>query len=295
MVSFLPPIWQVPGENRVQPFNADNGFSACINRFPDSHHIIAGDMNAHHNSWDKTKTSEDEIGQDIYSWLIDGSNMLLGNSGGFHTLKSKRNGSNSTPDLTLYSNGINFSKWKTLNPCTSDHIPITFEINLFDNLEIPNVRNNAKKTKYCFKKANWPKFNIELRKQISLAPLPDSSNVHSRCSRFSNALQKAGKTIPRGCREDPVPWWDDDIDIEIEKRDALLKESTESIEKKELYQQQCREVIRTINAKQSACWKEFATSLRYGSKPSHTASMVKAINREQRSSESLVIFKIKKN
>lgn len=45
---YIPPIRHTIGENRIQRFNADNVLNKCIESCLISHHVLAGDINAHH-------------------------------------------------------------------------------------------------------------------------------------------------------------------------------------------------------------------------------------------------------
>ena len=97
------------------------------------------------------------------------------------------------------------------------------------------------------------------------------------------------KTIPQGCRQDPVPWWDDELDEAIFER-TRLKEVRDSLvsaipiaERQESYKAQARRVQQLIMSKRQATWQKFATDhLKYTAGPKRTASMIKHLTREPR-------------
>ena len=41
------------------------------------------------------------------------------------------------------------------------------------------------------------------------------------------AFRTAARTLPQGCRKDPVPWWDDSLDYLISERDSLREDITD--------------------------------------------------------------------
>ena len=101
--------------------------------------------------------------------------------------------------------------------------------------------------------------------------------------------QASVAAIPRGCRFDPVPFWCEEIDKLILIRDQRRLDAHESEEQRVEWISACRDVVNLINEKREECWKEFASTLRYGSAAGKTANAVKSIGREARSSSSIVI------
>jgi hypothetical protein len=97
------------------------------------------------------------------------------------------------------------------------------------------------------------------------------------------------KTLPQGCRQDPVPWWDDELDEAIFERTRLkeIRDSLTSVipiaERQESYQVQARKVQQLILSKRRDTWQKFATDqLKYTAGPKRTASMIKHLTREPR-------------
>ncbi len=116
-----------------------------------------------------------------------------------------------------------------------------------------------------------------------------TNEVEIENRRITESFRKAMKTLPQGCRQDPVPWWDDEFDEAIFER-TRLKElrdnplSTVPIaDRQESYQAQARRVQQLILLKRRATWQKFATDhLKYTAGPKRTAAMIKHLTREPR-------------
>ena len=82
---------------------------------------------------------------------------------------------------------------------------------------------------------------------------------------IANAFQRAMKTLPQGCREDPVPWWDEELDEAIYMRSRLKKirdmpATDEIMQMRQLeYNEQAARVQQLILSKRKAAWQRFAT------------------------------------
>ena len=121
---------------------------------------------------------------------------------------------------------------------------------------------------------------------------PHSKFLELENRRISAAFQSAMKTIPQGCRQDPVPWWDEEIDDAIILRAQLRKIRDDktadpaTLEERTLNYKQQADVTRDlIRSKRTASWQKFATdNLRYSSDSRRTASMIKILDRTERPS-----------
>jgi hypothetical protein len=100
------------------------------------------------------------------------------------------------------------------------------------------------------------------------------------------------KTIPQGCRLDPVPWWDDEIDDAITPRAQLRKIRDDrnadpaTLKLRALnYKTQAEATRELIRTKRSASWQKFTTdNLKYSADSRRTASMIKLLDRTERPS-----------
>ena len=107
--------------------------------------------------------------------------------------------------------------------------------------------------------------------------------------KVAKTFKMALKTMPQGCRQDAVPWWNDELDDAIYERTRLqqirdLPFSDIPIEERQLqYRTQASIVHQLILAKRCAMWQSFATDyLKYTAGPKRTAAMIKLLTRESR-------------
>ena len=103
---------------------------------------------------------------------------------------------------------------------------------------------------------------------------------------INECFRVAAKGLPRGCRVDPVLWWDEEIDAAI-----ILRELLRSMADEEpglhlaAFQDQVAAVNTLIRQKKTESWRNFtSTTLRYGLNPAQAAAIFKHMNREARAS-----------
>ena len=121
---------------------------------------------------------------------------------------------------------------------------------------------------------------------------PRSNLLELENRRISAAFHSAMKTILQGCRQDSVPWWDDEIDDAIILRAQLRKIRDDKTadpatleERTQNYKRQADVKRDLIRSKRIASWQKFATdNLRYSSDSRRTASMIKILDRTERTS-----------
>jgi len=167
---------------------------------------------------------------------------------------------------------------------------------------MPRERTKPKITKFCYEKADWSRFNKvfaeeyknykdaeRLGKRKKKIKMFRTNEVEIENRRITQAFRKAMKTLPQGCRQDPVPLWDEELDEAIVER-VRLKELRDNplstipiADRQVLYQEQARRVQQLIMSKRRATWQKFATDhLKYTAGPKRTASMIKHLSREPR-------------
>ena len=287
---YIPPIWEgLEGETRVQKFKADNVFAKCLANSPDSLHIIAGDSNSHCSLWDSYIL--DDIGDDIYEFIIDYGLQCANN--GQHTLIRKNDSNRSSPDITLFTEGLSISNWGIVSSVgSSDHIPITYNVFVGDNAECERPRSCPRLTKYSWKKVDWDVFNSDLSDcfQSSDMSTKQESNIHFRSNRFNKCFKKASKKLPRGCRKDPVPWWDDEIDVAILYRNDLADRLIDDTSLHDDWIKACKDVQKLVKNKRQSSYREFASSLNYTKSAAKVAAVFKAIDREPRSTSCVALL-----
>ena len=281
-----------------------NTLTACLNKGPDQ--IIAGDFNAHSSIWDaRENIIPNQDGEAIEEWITSHNVQCANNGEPTYTCKVSRR--KYAIDLTFQAGKMKVCDWRTVpEPSFSDHACASYTL-YWDDLdrndgEIPRERTKPKITKFCYEKADWSRFNrvfAEAYKNYKDAERMGkkkrkikryrTNEVEIENRRITESFRKAMKTLPQGCRQDPVPWWDDELDEAIfertrlkELRDNLL--STVPIgDRQEAYHVQARRVQQLILSKRKATWQKFATDhLKYTAGPKRTASMIKHLTREPR-------------
>ena len=215
------------------------------------------------------------------------------------------------------------SDWRTIPSLGfSDHTTIAFNIrgdNIADMGEKARQRTTKKETKFCYAKADWKKFNrqfdnayrnfVDTLRKLKIRRKRHATNRFSRIQhryvirprsnplelenrQISAAFQSAMKTLPQGCRQDPVPWWDDDIEdamilcAQLRKiRDDKTANPATLEERIQNYKRQADVTRDLIRYKRTASWQKFATdNLRYSSDSRRTAKMIKILDRTERPS-----------
>ena len=281
-------------------FTAEHSLTACLHRGPNQ--VIVGDFNAHSSIWDARGHLPNQDGEDIEEWITSHDVQCANN--GETTYTCKRTRKKFAIDLVFPAGKIKVSDWRPLpEPSFSDHECVAYDIH-WDELdrftgEIPRQRTTAKISKFCYDKADWRKFNKVFQDAyINYKDPPRIRNRKKKIKRsrknvvelenrnIANAFKKAIKTLPQGCRQDSVPWWDDEIDDAIYERTRLkeirdLQVSDIPFEMKQLqYQEQAAIVQQLILSKRRATWQRFATDhLRYAAGPKRTAAMIKLLAR----------------
>ena len=284
-----------------RPAFTTNTLTACLNRGPNQ--IIAGDFNAHSSMWDaREDIMPNHDGEDIEEWVTNNNVQCANNGEPTYTCKTSRR--KYAIDLTFQSGSMKVCDWRTTS--FSDHACVSYAL-FWDDLDradggMPRNRTKPKITKFCYEKADWRKFNrvfaevyrtykdaerVGKRKKKIKRYRTNEVEIENR--RITQAFRKAMKTLPQGCRQDPVPWWDDELDEAIFERTRLkeVRDSPASIipigERQELYKAQARRVQQLIMSKRRATWQKFATDhLKYTAGPKRTASMIKHLTREPR-------------
>ena len=315
---YNPPVSSRPRDRHG--FSAEYTLSACARQGPN--HIICGDFNAHSITWDSVKdVVESEEGAEIEE-LLRKNSAALGNTGD-STLRHSTTRKRSAVDLSIHMGDVIISDWRTIPALGfSDHTTIAFNIRrdiIANSGEKARQRTAKKETKFCYAKADRKKFNRQFdnayrnfvdtprkrkvrRKhyatkrssqiQYRYITRPRSNPLELENRRISAAFQSAMKTIPQGCRRDPVPWWDEEIDDAIILRAQLRKirgdktADPATLEERTLNYKRQADVTRDlIRSKRTASWKKFATdNLRYSSDSRRTSSMIKILGRTERPS-----------
>ena len=177
--------------------------------------IITGDWNARNTIWFSDNTCSK--GEDLEE-IFDELNMIVIDQDKPTHISTAYN-SSSHIDVTITSPSMATSlEWNTLDDTYgSDHFPIEIILTIANN-------EMNQRPRWNFNKANWAKFNQELKLEIP----QQISNIEDLVNNVTNKLIAAAKnsiplheTFPRKI---PVPWWNDECKRAKIKRSQALKD-----------------------------------------------------------------------
>ena len=175
--------------------------------------VIAGDFNGHNPLWGYT--DYDDTGRKIEELCQSTNLILMQDENSTKTLLHRRHGKLYRPDLSLVSADLeNHCSEEILEDIASDHRPILTKINI-----VKQKRIRKRQTRWNFKKANWDHFESQTEEQLD-QNLTDMD--HEKLNDvITNIILDASKHhIPRGCRQNYKPYWNEQLDQAIKVRHA---------------------------------------------------------------------------
>ena len=177
-------------------------------------HLLCGDLNVHHPSWDSFVEGDDR-GDALLAWA-DAHGYHIANDPDIptRTCPVKVGDNRSSPDITMALN-CTVGNWTTIVSDLSDHSFVEYVVAFGPNIEdhvIP-PRATRKQARFAFSKADWPGYMQRLEDLLAGSPLPlDAYRANAFLS--SCILQAAHEFVPKGRRrtthsifgilEDPV-------------------------------------------------------------------------------------------
>ena len=218
--------------------------------------ILAGDFNGHSPLWgyqDRNRT-----GANIED-LCQSTNLIrMQDENSTPTLLHKAHGTRHRPDLTLVSADIH-SKCRTevLKDIASDHQPTLV------SFDMGKRQSRKQKSRWNFRKANWAHFRTELDLQLDLDAI-SSFDVEEANSNITDAILKASKSsIPRGCMKNYSPFWNDELQLSVEKRQEARKEYEQnpSVENRVEYNKATAETKLLTKRLKKQAWTDKCSSL----------------------------------
>ena len=179
--------------------------------------VIAGDFNGHSPSWGYSDTNP--TGKFIETFCNTSNFFRVQDSGTPPTHFHRVHKTFFRPDLTLISADLmHKAQTKVTDGVgSSDHFPTVITI------EASCPRKYERWTRWNFKKANWGEYKLTsdaFLKEIDLS-CPD---VNKTTKEITEAILKAAKKcIPRGCRANYKPFWNNNLAQAVKKREAARK------------------------------------------------------------------------
>eukprot|EP01059_Diplonema_ambulator_P028165 TRINITY_DN468_c0_g1_i3.p1 TRINITY_DN468_c0_g1~~TRINITY_DN468_c0_g1_i3.p1 ORF type:complete len:1404 (+),score=349.38 TRINITY_DN468_c0_g1_i3:453-4214(+) len=182
-------------------------------------HVIAGDFNSHAKLWAR-RDNEDILGKKLQTWMLK-NDMLPMNDPKTPTLHTTR-GTLTTPDIVMAGSKHDRSTWCTLDTIGSDHLPMYFEVRAE---AVRSVR--VKKKSWVWRKADMAGFTAHVEEGAGrLTGVLDVTKASDMFVKL--VLGAAEKFIPRKGERKGRPWWTDEIDAQVKRRNTLKKAVMES-------------------------------------------------------------------
>ena len=213
--------------------------------------IVAGDFNGHSPEWGYEDL--DDSGK-VIEELCESSNLtVLQDEKSPPTLLFKVNKKGYRPDLTMISSDLlNRYKIEVLGMLgNSDHRPI------LTSILHKKKKKYKQKTKWNFKKANWDQYKEESNQKLQSVLTSDYASVDDLCDEITKSiLEAATKSIPRGHRKHYKPFWSEELQEAVDRREAARKnlENDQCDENKIAYNRECAKVKLAVNQAKKATW-----------------------------------------
>ena len=213
--------------------------------------IVAGDFNGHSPEWgyeDLNKSGK------VIEELCESSNLtVLQDENSPPTLLFKVNKQSYRPDLTMISSDLlNRHTIDVLGMVgNSDHRPILLSI-------LSRKKKKYKqRTRWNFKKANWDLYREESNQRLQSVLTSDHASVDDLCDAVTKSiLEAATKSIPRGCRRHYKPFWSEDLQEAVNRRETARKnlEKDQCDANKVAYNRECAKVKLAVKQAKKAAW-----------------------------------------
>jgi len=168
--------------------------------------ITVGDFNSHSPSWGYKDLNAK--GEEVEDWIITNQTVLINKPSDPPTFYSRVWHTTSSPDLAIATDDI--QKITEREVCSqlggSDHRPVILTIQRQVN------REGKLPPSWNYKKANWDLFKKLTDSNASNIQV-SKLNVDKASNLLTTAvLNAAHKSIPRGCRKDYKPFWNEELD-----------------------------------------------------------------------------------
>ena len=184
---------------------------------PDCSWIITGDFNVRSELWEFDCPSGVEHAR-TRNKIIE-SDLVLLNDGTLTRIPDRSDQRGSALDLTLVTPDLaGRIGWKVEDdPLSSDHLPITIELQTTIKKEIPVT----KEAKYNYKKANWPLFKDMLNQMPRIDTSEKTIDEHAD-ELTKQILEAANLAIPKSnpnkTYKNNNPWWNEHCSEAVKKK-----------------------------------------------------------------------------
>ena len=248
---YIPPIRRGdPNDTRVQNFSPDY--------WPVNDHVfICADLNGHSPAWDR-EVEEDELGRTVGEWS-DENNFMAANTGEPTRQSRAPPFTLSTPDVTLHhARWAGRVDWEPQDALSSDHRPI-----LIDVATGKRLQRHRRRPRPSLAKADWVKYDRLIEEGIqALPPWNDNTPLKTANDDLTNVITKAAEeAIPRGARKVPKPWWNEDVDAAVRRRNRLRALARADPSQGAAWTEADREARRVLLEARQRSWRDFTNQL----------------------------------
>ncbi|KAF0294597.1 Retrovirus-related Pol polyprotein from type-1 retrotransposable element R1 4 [Amphibalanus amphitrite] len=208
-------------------------------------------------AWDPL-VEEDAIGEQVQEWISQ-RDFVVANSGAPTRQSPAPPYALSTPDITLHHSSLtNRVEWETLTALPSDHFPILVKVRVGKR-----KKEEKRKTKPSFKKADWALFEKIIEEKLAASPEWDEHTpLKAATYQFNDlVITAAARAIPCGARRDPVPWWTEEVDEAVRRRDELRAQAKADPAAGAAWREAAKEASLTITKARQESWRTFASGL----------------------------------
>ena len=240
--------------------------------------VIAGDFNGHSPQWgyaDHNKT-----GRAIEDFCCGNNISVLQNAKSPTTLLHKVSKKGYRPDLTMVSSDLlNRNSVEVMSGFGSDHSSI------LTSIYSKTKKKFKRRTKWNFRRADWRLYQETSDQLLQKVIEDDHESADSLCEGISKAiLDAAVKAIPRGCRRHFKPFWSDELQEAVDKREAARKalEKDPTEENKISYNRECAKVKLSVNQAKREHWRKTTGNLNLAQDGSKAWSLLNNLSGDNR-------------
>ena len=213
--------------------------------------IVADDFNGHSPEWGYENYNN--TGKVIEDLCESTNRTVLQDENSPPTLLFKVNKKGYRPDLTMISSDLlNRHTVDVLGMVgNSDHRPILTSILL------KKRKKFKQRTRWNFKKANWDLYREESNQKLQSVLTSDHASVDELCDQVTKSiLEAATKSIPRGYRKHYKPFWSEELQKAIDRRETARKnlEKDQNDDNKIAYNRECAKAKLAVNQAKKAAW-----------------------------------------
>ena len=217
--------------------------------------IIAGDFNGHSPLWgygDSNATGKyiEEINESTNLIIQQDKNSTP-------TLLHKASKSLSRPDLTLVSSDLDVH-CTVLPDVGSDHRPI------LTNVLQASTQPQSQRLRWNFKKANWKDFTQSSEEEFQKIDLEKEDSIDQIENKVTSIiLQSATQHIPRGFQKKYKPFWNDEVEEAVTKRQQAREalEEDPSITNKIAFKKATAKAQLTISKSKQEKWRNTVSNI----------------------------------